>query len=447
MLGYLDSSTDGTYILNSGTLRILNGLINVGDRGRGDFEQNQNTTVESVVRTPRLIVGDEGVGEYRLNGGTIRSDLVQVGLNAAGTGNFLMNGGSLRSDLREGQTQLKLEVGSRGKGLMQQTGGTVTADWVVVGVNESAFDNLYEFTYGVINTNSMDVGHTSNGRFEQSGGTVEISGTLSIASFSTSTGSYRLSNGTLDVSSGQIVYGDGDGQFDFVGGKLHVGTVFGDLSNQGGTLAPGNSAGRTDILGAYTQSNDASLEIEIGGTTQGSTYDFVDIYSGTAALAGNLLLSLIDGFQPGPSDVFEILRTAGISGAFDNAADGARLATVDGLGSFVVDYVDGDVLLRDFLLTAPSLAGDYNNDGTVDAADYTVWRDNVGTSNTLQNDPIGGMIGTEHYSQWKSNFGMQGGGGSIANAAVPEPSGLFLAVAIALCVNPGRLNRPPNCKL
>ena len=46
------------------------------------------------------------------------------------------------------------------------------------------------------------------------------------------------------------------------------------------------------------------------------------------------------------------------------------------------------------------LPGDYNFDGTVDAADYVVWCKNNGTNNTLPNDPIGGMIGPAHYNQW-----------------------------------------------
>lgn len=76
-------------------------------------------------------------------------------------------------------------------------------------------------------------------------------------------------------------------------------------------------------------------------------------------------------------------------------------------------------------VTAGGLDGDYNDNGTVDAADYTVWRDNLGTTNALPNDAIGGTIGTAQYTQWVNNFGMTAGSGS----AVPEPmSVLLLAV-------------------
>jgi hypothetical protein len=76
--------------------------------------------------------------------------------------------------------------------------------------------------------------------------------------------------------------------------------------------------------------------------------------------------------------------------------------------------------------------GDYNHDGTVDAADYTVWRDSLGRSDLLPYsgaDGSGdGIVGPEDYDVWKSHYGEPGGSGSgaIANTAVPEPSALAL---------------------
>lgn len=68
--------------------------------------------------------------------------------------------------------------------------------------------------------------------------------------------------------------------------------------------------------------------------------------------------------------------------------------------------------------TGPANPGDYNDDGIVNAADYVVWRNAVGTSAVLANDAIGGTIGQNHYDQWRSNFGKSGGVGTVA---VPEP--------------------------
>lgn len=72
------------------------------------------------------------------------------------------------------------------------------------------------------------------------------------------------------------------------------------------------------------------------------------------------------------------------------------------------------------------LIGDYNEDGTVNAADYTVWRDNVGATDALPNDDIGGLIGTDHYNQWKAAFGNPGS--ESGSAAVPEPASVMLCL-------------------
>jgi hypothetical protein len=69
-----------------------------------------------------------------------------------------------------------------------------------------------------------------------------------------------------------------------------------------------------------------------------------------------------------------------------------------------------------FLFAPPGgLEGDFNDDGTVDAADYVVWRKTDGTA--------GG------YSAFRANFGLSGGaggGGGSANSVVPEPASLLL---------------------
>ncbi len=79
--------------------------------------------------------------------------------------------------------------------------------------------------------------------------------------------------------------------------------------------------------------------------------------------------------------------------------------------------------------SSEELAGDYNEDGTVDAADYTVWRDSVGSiAGTLPNDIDGGIIGMAQYSTWVSNYGMSNPLSSeVSSIAVPEPTALLLA--------------------
>jgi len=69
--------------------------------------------------------------------------------------------------------------------------------------------------------------------------------------------------------------------------------------------------------------------------------------------------------------------------------------------------------------------GDYNNDGTVNAADYVVWRKGLGTTYTPAN-----------YNVWRAHFGQTAGSGSgatgSASAAVPEPASATLVAAAAV---------------
>jgi hypothetical protein len=87
------------------------------------------------------------------------------------------------------------------------------------------------------------------------------------------------------------------------------------------------------------------------------------------------------------------------------------------------------------------LPGDYNGNGTVDAADFTVWRDSLGRSGLVPYsgaDGSGnGMVGPEDYDVWKSHFGQAlppSGNGSVsvatASAALAAPSDES-AVAVA----------------
>jgi hypothetical protein len=83
------------------------------------------------------------------------------------------------------------------------------------------------------------------------------------------------------------------------------------------------------------------------------------------------------------------------------------------------------------------LGGDYNDNGVVDAADYTVWRDNLGgAAGTLTNDVDGGMIGQAQYETWKANFGMTTGmgQGALGHEAVPEPAAWILLIAAFLSI-------------
>jgi autotransporter-associated beta strand protein len=95
-------------------------------------------------------------------------------------------------------------------------------------------------------------------------------------------------------------------------GTLQTDNLSGSLLQTSGTFAPGNSPATTVIGGDYTQGSSGTLEIEVGGTTAGTEYDVLNI-GGTADLAGNIQIVLIDNFAPTPGDRFTILNYAALA--------------------------------------------------------------------------------------------------------------------------------------
>jgi hypothetical protein len=83
----------------------------------------------------------------------------------------------------------------------------------------------------------------------------------------------------------------------------------------------------------------------------------------------------------------------------------------------------------DFTIT-PAVAGDFNKDGIVDAADYIVWR---------KGDPAADSNGDTVVDEtdlefWRTNFGngAQGASAGLSGTAVPEPAALMLLVGSIL---------------
>lgn len=78
-------------------------------------------------------------------------------------------------------------------------------------------------------------------------------------------------------------------------------------------------------------------------------------------------------------------------------------------------------------VVGPSLPGDYNGDGSVNLADYTVFRDTLGMSVATTWDGAdgdgSGVIDAPDYTVWKQHFGTVLGMTQVgAPTSVPEPS-------------------------
>lgn len=99
-------------------------------------------------------------------------------------------------------------------------------------------------------------------------------------------------------------------------------------------------------------------------------------------------------------------------------------------------FTDGQGIDPSEVYGVPSLGlpGDFNQDGSVNIADYTVWRNHLGAGYTV-----------EDYQVWKANFGAQltSSASHSEAAAVPEPMAAWIALTGCLMVS-GWVRRRPS---
>ena len=156
----------------------------------------------------------------------------------------------------------------------------------------------------------------------------------------------KLGGGTLVLNGTSSIGGLITVQAGGLGGS---GTIVGNVAVVAATLAPGNSAGAFTIDGDLTVTAATIWDFQIGGTAQGTQYDFLS-EAGAAQFnlnGGTLQLSLIDSFTPGALDTFTIFSSNNaILGTFGNLDDFGRV-TVNG-GSFLVSVSGSNVTLSNF---------------------------------------------------------------------------------------------------
>jgi autotransporter-associated beta strand protein len=232
---------------------------------------------------------------------------------------------------------------------------------------------------------------------------------------------------------------------------LASGTSTLDIRNNANTTISGVISGAT---GALTKISTGTLTLTGANTYGGAT----TISNGTVELSGaaaklgpgNVTVTGTGSFLTIDNGVTDGLNNAGTlsvaSGGLLNLAAGVneRVAalslesvfhpngTYGSSQSNAVNKFDEFFSGTGILTVGPAiLAGDYNSDGTVNAADYVVWKKNIGQpSQTLPNDTTGVIVGQPQYDLWRSNFGsttaVPGSGAVEIASAIPEPSSVAL---------------------
>ena len=181
---------------------------------------------------------------------------------------------------------------------------------------------------------------------------------------------------------------------------------------------------------------DLTIRLGLAGTPNAGPDGVGDTY----VSASPVVIPANSGWSQASFDVnaagWQIYNGSNIAAALANVTHFRILhnAEVDFKGAQVAGKID-----LDNIRTASGLVdGDYNGNGVVDAADYTVWRDSQGQNGAdLPADGNGDMtVNSSDYSYWKARFANTSGSGTATSSesslAIPEPGGIVLGLMLLL---------------
>ncbi|WP_413314595.1 MULTISPECIES: hypothetical protein [unclassified Prochlorococcus] len=215
------------------------------------------------------------------------------------------------------------------------SGGSYAPSEIIIEITgkiDSLGSAFYNYSGSTVTNNGSinivgDLGELAN-----QGGYITNNGRITLQKsslFQNAAGGTIVNNGTIDnslhpsTSVDENIIGFVNIENSTYTGSGHVLAAFID----NGKLAPGNSAGGM-LFGGNVYKTGGTKEIELGGTYHGdgdrtaTEHDWIEI-KGDLELAGNLDVSLIDGFKLSAGDSFVITKVDGdLSGEYDGLNEG-----------------------------------------------------------------------------------------------------------------------------
>ncbi|TWT73810.1 hypothetical protein Pla123a_37040 [Posidoniimonas polymericola] len=454
-----DSSGDALIVGRAGVGYVnltggasLNLLNSTGDMVIGELAGAKGTVLVDGAGTyaalyDDLVVGDAGVGKLTVSGGammrttTTGSDIT-IGAAAGGSGLMIVDGAATifyaRGSLNVGATgigELHITNGAYfdadNNSLAQATVGTLgrlylsEGELVVRDINVAGYlggDGVVRGQVDVLATGDVEVNAGQRldfeGAFNNAGAVTVTGGELRLLSTNTNAaaGRYTLEDGTVrflnDVTNAGVI-ASADGVNNIHGEVTNDGTVvvasesvavFNDAYTDNGAttvLARGNALFLSDLT--FTSNSLLSLGLTSDGAAQ------IEV-AGAATLGGELAFSFDPEFDLSVSQSIPLITAdGGISGEFVPPL----FPNVQGV-EFGLSYGATTLSLSVTVDQNTLLDGDFNFDGVVDAADYTVWRDTLG-------DP-------QNLTIWKANYG------AVAQAPVAQGSVAAPSPSAAACL-------------
>jgi hypothetical protein len=305
-------------------------------------------------------------------------------------------------------------ISAPGSTLEVQTGGTVGTNFEAVGAAIDIDGGSIGNDFDVASGTAVNVfgGNIGTGLDAFAGSTVNISGGSVGNTFDAFDGStVNISDGIVstnfDAENGSLV--------NIAGGS--IGTSFdafvGSTTNvSGGTIGIDFDADSGSVVNIFGK------QFSIAGT---------DI---TATLAENMPFTVAD-------------RNVTLSGILADGTPFDFFLNSTNLSS--TDYFHTGATLSITLVSG--LMGDFNDDGTVNAADYTAWRNSLGTEVAVRGDAgdgnFDGRVTQADFFVWKGHYGEANMPGFDERFPfdVPEPAGAVLFTIAAAGVSASRRRR------
>ncbi len=418
----------------AGTVRVLDGgrIVSGGTvtlasqaGSRGEVVVNGSNSLWTI--TGSLVTGADDATITISNGGVIRTSVVPSFL---ANSRIILDGGRLESTAAGNISH---------QGWLEGSGVIDAGGFNILGTTGQVYGGPGDH---LVVTSTVSVG----GHLDLNGGQLDAGTSVTV-----------VVNGKADLRNGGTLRSGSTGLQIFIGGQFAVtggqGDIFGAVSNSAGgeiaivgdsiavfhdavtnngtiAIAPGSQMVTLENL-AFAAGSALSVQLAAVDPTAKPTEGFGQaVASGQAMLAGDLSVSLVDGFQPTLGDSFQIVTAGGgRSGTFATE----NLPAASGFLDWDVVYTSNAVTLA----VVPALTGDYNANGVVDAADYVVWRKTLSQAGTAlaADGNRNGTIDSGDYDVWRTNFGASAGFGGVSTEqfTIPEPSKLaLLAIGILL---------------
>ena len=332
-------------------------------------------------------------------------------LTIAGTNQIILDAGDGTDNLfgtGDGFRHFNIDDGDSGSQIAVAISGLTLTGGDVVGFG-GAISNAENLTL---------TGSTLSGNHATRGGGVSNGGTTTITSST--------------LSGNQAVFGGGVyNRYGSIAVTITNSTLSGNSANYGGGVRNGSTA---TITGSIIANSVPGGDLSGGGSFSGS-FNLVEDGSGSGlvgTITGDPLLGPLAD-NGGQTQTHALLPGSPAIDAGDpsivfNPAEhdqrGAPFTRVHG-GRIDIGAVESQPM-------SSLLFGDYNQDGRVDAADYTVWRNTLGSTTDLRanGDDTGasaGVIDEADYAFWKANYGNSSPLGSGSLAIEPAVTSASLA--------------------